>query len=174
MVRRSLRARGLPPDLLTANGIDYDENEIKDFGKEVNQVQSRERPARTGPVSMSEVYDGDRSYKPLIERILGLSYSMADTCVNSLDLESLSLEPENIARPMPGKIYNLQFFPTSNAHIIAAGNKFGDISFWDIDSEDEENCVYLYRPYSSPVSGIVFQPSNLSKVLKFIKYTCSK
>uniref|UniRef100_A0A7N0RAE3 WD repeat-containing protein 76 n=1 Tax=Kalanchoe fedtschenkoi TaxID=63787 RepID=A0A7N0RAE3_KALFE len=166
VVRRSLRARGLPPDASTAKGLQYDETEIKDHVKlEVNKQPERWHPKSSGPISMSEAYSSDHSDKPLIQRILGLSEDGVNPCVQPLDLGSLSLEPDNVARLMPGRILALQFSPSNHSHIIASGNTFGEIAFWDVDSGHEEGGgLYLYRPFSSPVSGIVFQPNTPSKV----------
>ncbi|CAM8925532.1 unnamed protein product [Rhodiola kirilowii] len=162
VVRRSLRARGLPPDVSTAKGLDHDETEINDHRKRVNSDPDRRRPRSSGPISTSEDYFADYSDKSLLEKIVGLSNNGVNQCVQSLDLESLRLEPENVARLMPGRILALQFLPSSTAHIVAAGNKFGDIAFWDIDSGNEGHG--LYKPFSSPVSGIVFQPHTPSKM----------
>ncbi|KAA8522906.1 hypothetical protein F0562_009329 [Nyssa sinensis] len=86
----------------------------------------------------------------------------------SVDLESLKLEEENIARVVPGRILALRFFPTNDMKMIVVGNKFGNVGFWNVDSNMEDgNGIYLYRPHSGPVSGIVIQPFSLSKM-----FTC--
>ncbi|XP_010265685.1 PREDICTED: WD repeat-containing protein 76 [Nelumbo nucifera] len=77
---------------------------------------------------------------------------------------SLTLKPENIARVMPGRILNVLFFPTKDRTLIVAGNKFGNLAFWDADSEGEGDGIYLYSPHSGPISGILIQPYSLSKV----------
>ncbi|KAJ4957569.1 hypothetical protein NE237_024680 [Protea cynaroides] len=85
--------------------------------------------------------------------------------LGSLNLPSLRLRPENIARVVPGKIPNVCFFPTTYRLLVVAGNIFGNVGFWDVDSPAVEgNGIYLYRPHSDPVSGISIQPYSLSKV----------
>ncbi|KAL4283971.1 hypothetical protein GQ457_16G000980 [Hibiscus cannabinus] len=80
-------------------------------------------------------------------------------------LESLDLKPENVARVMPGRIMAVKFFPSSSMRMIAAGNKFGNIAFWNVDSQDEkEDGIYLYRPHSGPISGILIQQYAMSKI----------
>ncbi|KAJ6731785.1 WD REPEAT-CONTAINING PROTEIN 76 [Salix purpurea] len=82
-----------------------------------------------------------------------------------VDLESMSLEPENIARIMPGRIMTVRFLPQSNVNIVAAGNKLGNVAFWNVDSKGEkDNGIFLYRPHAGPISGILFQQSCLSKI----------
>jgi len=89
-------------------------------------------------------------------------------------LESLELKPENVARLLPGRIMVVKFFPCSSMRMIAAGNKFGNIAFWNVDCEDEkEDGIYLYRPHTGPISGILIQQSSMSKVLmasRFMHY----
>ncbi|KAE8735225.1 FAD-dependent oxidoreductase family protein [Hibiscus syriacus] len=80
-------------------------------------------------------------------------------------LESLDLKPENVARIMPGRIMVVKFFPSSSMRMVAAGNKFGNIAFWNVDSKDEkEDGIYLYRPHSGPISGILLQQYSMSKI----------
>lgn len=83
-----------------------------------------------------------------------------------VDLGSMSLEPENIARIMPGRIMTVRFFPRNDINIVAAGNKLGNVAFWNVDSEGEKgDGIFLYRPHTGPISGILFQQSCLSKVM---------
>ncbi|GAB2232644.1 hypothetical protein Droror1_Dr00011686 [Drosera rotundifolia] len=81
----------------------------------------------------------------------------------SVDLESFGLEPENIARVVPGRILSVRFFPTAEMMLVVAGNKYGDVGFWDVKSEDGDG-IYLYHPHTEPVSGIVVSPFSLTKM----------
>lgn len=81
-------------------------------------------------------------------------------------LESMDLKPENVARLLPGRIMVVKFFPCSSTRMIAAGNKFGNIAFWNADCEDEKgDGIYLYHPHTGPISGILIQQYSMSKVL---------
>ncbi|GAB2300238.1 hypothetical protein Dimus_034276 [Dionaea muscipula] len=83
----------------------------------------------------------------------------------SVDLESFSLESENIARVLRGKILSVRFFPTAEMTMIAAGNKFGDVAFWNVGTKDEDgDGIYPYHPHSEPVSGIVVPSFFLTKM----------
>ncbi|TYH13075.1 hypothetical protein ES288_A06G115800v1 [Gossypium darwinii] len=80
-------------------------------------------------------------------------------------LESLDLKPENVARLLPGRIMVVKFFPCSSVRMIAAGNKFGNIAFWNVDSNNEkEDGIYLYRPHTGPISGILIHQHSMSKI----------
>ncbi|XVF35512.1 hypothetical protein REPUB_Repub18cG0152100 [Reevesia pubescens] len=79
-------------------------------------------------------------------------------------LESLDLKPENMARVLPGRITVVKFFPCSSMRMIAAGDQFGNIAFWNADCEDEKDGIYLYRPHTSIISGIFIQQYSMSKI----------
>ncbi|XP_057968374.1 uncharacterized protein LOC131157922 [Malania oleifera] len=85
--------------------------------------------------------------------------------MGSLDLRSLALEPENIARVMPGRILVTRFFPADHLKMIVSGNKFGNIAFWDLNSKQEDgDGIYLYYPHTAHVSAISIHPHSLSKI----------
>ncbi|KAF5749549.1 WD repeat-containing protein 76 isoform X1 [Tripterygium wilfordii] len=81
---------------------------------------------------------------------------------SGLDLGSLVLKPENVARVVPGRIMLVRFFPCNDARMIVTGNKFGNVGFWNVDSQ-RKNAIYLYHPHTGPISGIAFRQSCLSK-----------
>ncbi|OMO90986.1 hypothetical protein COLO4_18748 [Corchorus olitorius] len=77
----------------------------------------------------------------------------------------MDLKPENVARVFPGRAMLVKFFPCSNMRMIAAGNKSGNIAFWNVDWEDENgDGIYLYRPHEAPISGILIQQHSMSKI----------
>lgn len=82
-----------------------------------------------------------------------------------LDMGSLVLEEKNIARVVPGRILSVKFFPTANMRMVAVGNKFGNVGFWNMNpGEDGDEGIYLYYPHTAPVSGISFPDYECSKV----------
>ncbi|XP_038700664.1 WD repeat-containing protein 76 isoform X2 [Tripterygium wilfordii] len=83
---------------------------------------------------------------------------------SGLDLGSLVLKPENVARVVPGRIMLVRFFPCNDARMIVTGNKFGNVGFWNVDSQ-RKNAIYLYHPHTGPISGIAFRQSCLSKIV---------
>ncbi|WJX26599.1 hypothetical protein P8452_15499 [Trifolium repens] len=82
---------------------------------------------------------------------------------SSLDLESLSLYPENIARVVPGRssrITQVQFLPSNNVKMIVAGCQGGDIGIWNVG----QSKVFVYHPHQTIISGISVHPNCLSKI----------
>lgn len=78
----------------------------------------------------------------------------------SLELKSLSLNPKNIVRVVPGRMTELQFFPSSDVRMLVASSTIGEIGFWNIG----EGTVFLYHPHQSNISGISVHKHCLSKV----------
>ncbi|XAR66794.1 hypothetical protein NMG60_11013133 [Bertholletia excelsa] len=185
VIRRSLRTRGMPPDASTAGGLkdDFDETQTRKNAKSNPKIEvsARER----GPITMREASSGESSCQKLAETIIG-AFRRSQSCCGdgplegvgenesfdypirvsgSVDLESLRLEPENIARVVPGRIMAVKFFPSADMTMIAVGNKFGNVGFWDVGAKREDGYgIYLYRPHPGPVSGIAVQPFSMSKV----------
>ncbi|KAJ8753266.1 hypothetical protein K2173_017886 [Erythroxylum novogranatense] len=84
---------------------------------------------------------------------------------SDLDLGSMDLKPENIARLLQGKILVVYFLPREDVRMVAAGNKYGDVAFWNMDFQGKKDeGIYLYSPHNGPISGILFQRACLSKV----------
>ncbi|KAG6676624.1 hypothetical protein I3842_15G161200 [Carya illinoinensis] len=178
VIRRSLRTRGMPPDHSDSKGL----SDIVEATDKVvkSPTSSKPSPRALGPLSVRDASRGTGSDKSLIERIMEVSKKEdkkfgdknggdlmegvreSGSC---LELESLSLNPENIARVVPGRILNVRFFPCSDRRIIVVGNKFGNVGFWDVDSGvQEEDGVYLYHPHPGPVSGISIHKHSLPKI----------
>ncbi|KAJ4709647.1 WD repeat-containing protein 76-like [Melia azedarach] len=98
----------------------------------------------------------------LIKGVVKAEKSERESC---LDLGSLTLKPENIARIMPGRIMVVKFFPSTDVRMVVAGSKAGNITFWNLNPQEEkDNGIYLYDTHSGPVSGIAIQQSCYSKI----------
>ncbi|KAL6961886.1 hypothetical protein U1Q18_028094 [Sarracenia purpurea var. burkii] len=189
VIRKSLRARGIPPDVSTANGLkdDYDET--------LRRTPKPNPNWNPCSISMRDAYSGVASDKKFTDTMLGVLKKTQFCCsdgsegigggscnstmgVNdndnlgypirvsgSIDLETLRLKQENVARVVPGRIMAVKFFPSMDLKMIAVGNKFGNVGFWDIDGKvEDDNGIYLYHPHRGPVLGIVIQPFSISKV----------
>ncbi|CAN1328149.1 WD repeat-containing protein 76 [Linum perenne] len=214
IIRRSLRTRGMPPELL--DGVVSEEPASKTL-----KVSSS--PRVLGPFSMSDAYDGAGSIRTLVDTLLsigktdvvkkqesdngislssvkvaqaedsdggnvvkeeesgnGVSFNSVKAAQTEdpdcgvkeekneiesiLDLGSMKLEPENVARVVPGRIMNVKFLPCNDVRMVAVGSKLGNVGFWNLDSSDEDDGICLYRPHTGPISGIVFQESCFSKM----------
>nr|POE68098.1 dna damage-binding protein cmr1 [Quercus suber] len=51
----------------------------------------------------------------------------------------------------------------SNATMIVVGNNFGNVGFWDVDSEDDDR-LYLYHPRAGTISGISMHQHYFEKI----------
>ncbi|KAF9614399.1 hypothetical protein IFM89_018544 [Coptis chinensis] len=174
VIRCSLRSQGLPPETSF-----QDDNFSSPTKNSPKTPPPKSILTKLGPLTMKQAYMGDDSSasdRLLIDTVKDMSDN-APLNVKSggvvvgnegcLDLGSMILKPENIARVMPGKILNVKFFPCKDRTMIVAGNKFGNVVFWDVESEQDEgrnDGIYLYQPHRAPVSGFSIQPFSLSKV----------
>lgn len=171
VIRRSLRTRGIPPD---SKGLDLDATSDSNLLIRNSPQKSDSLVQTLGPIPMKDAYRGADSDRSFIESLVDVSNKdFSEEKLNgsvkkrkiecSLKLESMSLDPENIARIVPGRITQMKFFPSNDRKMVVAGNKFGDIGFWNVG----ENDVFLYHPHQAPISGILVQPHCLSKVREF-------
>ncbi|KAF8103402.1 hypothetical protein N665_0188s0338 [Sinapis alba] len=84
------------------------------------------------------------------------------------DTGPLSLEPHNVARVVPGRIFVVKFMPCQNVKLVSAGDKLGNVGFWNLDChkrKEDDNGIYLFHPHTAPVSSLVFQQNSFSKVI---------
>lgn len=173
VIRRSLRTQGKKPD---SPGLADDFNESP---KKQTTLKSQVTPDKSArelkPLLMRDVRVSSELDEPFVRKILSVSKdSPSNGAKNgvgmrvtaSIDLESMELMPENIARVVPNRILSVKFFPSADMRMVVVGNKFGDVGFWNIDSETEDgDGIYMYRPHPAPVSSICIQPFSMNKVL---------
>uniref|UniRef100_A0ACD5YUG2 Uncharacterized protein n=1 Tax=Avena sativa TaxID=4498 RepID=A0ACD5YUG2_AVESA len=88
--------------------------------------------------------------------------------------KELVLKPAHVRRVIKSTLKSMQVLPLVDRTVVAAGNKLGNIGFWDVDavSEDQDGGgtgnVFLYRPHRSPVAAIVAHQAAPQKI-----YSCS-
>ncbi|KAI8570488.1 hypothetical protein RHMOL_Rhmol01G0037900 [Rhododendron molle] len=100
----------MPPDATIADGL--------------KKAKTPKLKPTLDPITMKDAYFGDANEQNLIETIMGVSKNSqlyyVDENENSghpirvsgcIDLGSLRLEPENVARVVPGRIPTVRFFP---------------------------------------------------------------
>ncbi len=78
-------------------------------------------------------------------------------------VENLSLDSEDcVAKVVPDRIYSINFHPTSQKLLLAAGDKSGHLGFWDVDCKSDatgSNGVHLFKPHNSAISNIEWNQS---------------
>uniref|UniRef100_A0ACD6AFB5 Uncharacterized protein n=1 Tax=Avena sativa TaxID=4498 RepID=A0ACD6AFB5_AVESA len=85
--------------------------------------------------------------------------------------KELVLMPANVRKVVPDRIFGVRVLPLVDRTVVVAGNKLGNIGFWDVDGvvEDEgADGVFEYLPHRGPVPAIVAHPSLPHKI-----YSCS-
>lgn len=180
VIRRSLRTRGIPPD---SKGLDGD---TVNFSPTKTEIEPSN--VNLGPLSLDDARESTHSDSAFVELLSCLAQKEAqaqapdsirgklrsgksgrllndagvkkEEMETSPRLESLYLDPDNIAKVVPGRITSVRFFPSSSVKMIAAGNKFGNVGFWNVGESE----VHLYHPHRAHISGILIQPHCYSKV----------
>ncbi|XP_076893877.1 uncharacterized protein LOC143546005 [Bidens hawaiensis] len=106
--------------------------------------------------------------KRLATKIMGMKSndSLETNSSHSVDVKSMKIDEKNAARVLSGAIMEVEFFPTKDTRMVAVGNTYGNVGFWNIDSdEDDDNGIYVYYPHTGCVSGISIHPYSLSKII---------
>lgn len=181
VIRRSLRTRGIAPDSKGLDGDTVNSNSITP-----RKTETERSNVNLGPLSMADARESTHSDSAFVELLVSLAQAEVQTpdlirgklrsskgvrllndagvrkeeMETCLRLESLYLDPENIARVVPGRITSVRFFPSNSVKMIAAGDKFGNTGFWNVGESD----AHLYHPHRAPISGIVIQPHSYSKI----------
>ncbi|XP_023759937.1 uncharacterized protein LOC111908346 isoform X2 [Lactuca sativa] len=176
VTRRSLRNQGEKPE---STGLIDNFYEVPEKPKSPKSKVAPEKSAlKLKPLSMREVSVSSKPDEPLVKKILSVSEESRSKGVNkdagirvrsSIDLESMKLIPENIASVVTNKILSVKFFPSADMKTVVVGNTFGDLGFWNIDSETEDgDGIYTYHPHPAPISSICIHPFSINKII-----TCS-
>nr|BAK04592.1 predicted protein [Hordeum vulgare subsp. vulgare] len=125
---------------------------------------------------------------PPVPRSTSFSSSLASSIIEAVSLappamvraddfdagKELVLTPANVRKVVPDRILGVRVLPLLDRTVVAAGNKLGNIGFWDVDGmvEDEDDIgadgVFQYLPHRGPVPAIVAHPAAPQKI-----YSCS-
>ncbi|KAI3811281.1 hypothetical protein L1987_21002 [Smallanthus sonchifolius] len=173
VIRRSLRTQGKAPD---SAGLKDDFTEPPKKSTTMKSQVSPNKSARElEPISMRDSSVCSESDEPLVNKIMsvckesGLEDGDGDRNCRVrvlIDLEAMELAPENVARVVPNRILSVKLFPSADLKMVVVGNKFGNLGFWNVDSENEDgDGIYMYHPHPAPVSAILIHPFSLSKVI---------
>ncbi|OZJ03733.1 hypothetical protein BZG36_04149 [Bifiguratus adelaidae] len=94
------------------------------------------------------------------------------------ELQSLSVRHEwRTVKVTPERIYACVFHPSPQKVLAIAGDKLGNIGFWDVngftettaDEDDEESekepVVYAYQPHARTISCLLMNPADSTKLL---------
>jgi len=82
------------------------------------------------------------------------------------NLEKLKITEETVAQVMPFRIFSLAVHPTESKLLVAAGDKWGSIGFWDVlDRKSETKGIQVIKPHSRPVNCLTFDFFDNSKLV---------
>ncbi|ETE69439.1 WD repeat-containing protein 76 [Ophiophagus hannah] len=79
-------------------------------------------------------------------------------------LHGMVLREEHVAKVVTSRIYSVAVHPSESRTLVAAGDKWGQIGLWDLDSS-LENGAYVFIPHSQAVSCLHFSPINPAHLL---------
>lgn len=57
--------------------------------------------------------------------------------------------------------------------MVMLGGDFGNVGFWNVDSVDDGDRIYVYQPHSAAVSRILFHQFFMYKVLIPNYHSCA-
>ncbi|WZZ86618.1 hypothetical protein YC2023_115197 [Brassica napus] len=160
--RQSLRTRGLTPD---SDGLPHGVSECPK-GLPFPQYVSLRVLA---PLPLD---DGDGSHSQFVDTLSGITRkpngetsTVTENDDDSFDLGSLCLEPHDVKRVVPERVLVVKFLPCEGVKLVAAGDKDGNVGFWNLDcqNEEEDGGVSLFKPHTYSVTSLVFQQNSFSK-----------
>ncbi|WVZ85237.1 hypothetical protein U9M48_032184 [Paspalum notatum var. saurae] len=81
----------------------------------------------------------------------------------------LVLRPADVRKVVAGRILSVRILPLADRTVVVAGNKYGNIGFWDVDrlvedDGDGADGVFEYFPHRGSVGGIVMHPAAPRKI----------
>lgn len=169
--RQSLRLRNKDP-----NGI-----ALPDQPLEISQPVN-EHPRKLGPLEMKPCNNVEETHAQefvdeltVLANILHKAKENGEDTVKDMNVESykkclgsLKIKEGHIAKLVPHRIFSMAFHPAKYKTLVVAGDKWGNLGIWDVDSTKGDDGVYLYEPHSRPINCMSFDPDNCGKLL-----TCS-
>ncbi|XP_028109399.1 WD repeat-containing protein 76-like [Camellia sinensis] len=168
-VRRSIRARGMPPDSSTAAGIKHG------FLKNLRRIRKShtsnwQLPRELCPLKMKDVFINGVSDQNFVKTIMGISKKTQFSyrngsltgLVEGIGGGSHNLAPEsedsgcstrawgsvnpksikmeeNVRMVVPERVMVLRFLPSPHEKIIMAGDSLGSVGFWNVDVKNEDD-----------------------------------
>ncbi|XP_035670325.1 WD repeat-containing protein 76-like isoform X2 [Branchiostoma floridae] len=83
-------------------------------------------------------------------------------------VQSMAITEERVAKVTPERIFSVAVHPSTTKMLVCAGDKWGRLGLWDVESQEGEDGVYSYNPHSRPINCLQFSPVHHGKL-----YMCS-
>ncbi|XP_071500195.1 WD repeat-containing protein 76-like [Diadema antillarum] len=79
-------------------------------------------------------------------------------------LQKMTMKETYLAKVVPERIFSVAVHPTCEKTIVCAGDKWGKIGVWDVNSTQGQDGVFLFEPHARPVNTLRFDPNNANKL----------
>ncbi len=79
-------------------------------------------------------------------------------------LQGLQVRDTDVAKVVPERIFSMDFHPSRSKLLVAVGDKWGSIGFFDPDAEDEEDAVTLFSVHTRPIPCLRFDANDSAKL----------
>jgi len=165
--RQSLRLRNKDPDGIA----------LPDQPLEMSQAVD-EHPRKLGPLEMKPCNNVEETHQQefvdeltVLANNLHKSKEKEEDTVKDMNVESykkclgcLKIKEGRIAKLVPHRIFSMAFHPAKYKPLVVAGDKWGNLGIWNVDSSKGDDGVYLYEPHSRPINCMSFDPDNCGKL----------
>lgn len=138
------------PELSISGNVEVDED-----GQEF--LKSLRLRASKAPVTATDEDADDAAHAAVDANIIDYAERLA----------KLQVDPDNVRRVTPQRIYSVAFSPSSD-FVVAAGDKVGNFGLWACGATFGSDGVFAARPHSHTLSGVLFNPVDTTKI-----FTCS-
>ncbi|KAG6525932.1 hypothetical protein ZIOFF_015905 [Zingiber officinale] len=138
LVRRSLRHRGLPPE----------PTQPKSEPTQPESESPSDFPAKREQLLIGDAFvdRSESSDRNLVGAILSASERASLDLAKEKEVgglfdpkRDLMLREENVKRVVGGRIVSVRFLPFWDRTVIVAGDKLGNLGFWDVDMEEGDS-----------------------------------
>jgi len=79
-------------------------------------------------------------------------------------LHRLQLSEKSVAKVVRERIFSMAVHPCEDRLLVFTGDKLGYLGVFDVEEEQADKCVVMYRPHVRPISSIIVQPNDPTKV----------
>ncbi|XP_022099517.1 WD repeat-containing protein 76-like isoform X2 [Acanthaster planci] len=140
-------------------------------------VRKPSGPFDMEPTNLGSDDGGENSASRLFKSVTNMSQSpkspkkepsLPDLAAFTKTLQRMRLAPERIAKVTKDRVLSVAVHPSASKIITCAGDKWGRVGVWDVESAEGDDGVYLFEPHSRPVSCLQFAPKSPAKL-----FSCS-
>uniref|UniRef100_A0A670KDA5 WD repeat-containing protein 76 n=1 Tax=Podarcis muralis TaxID=64176 RepID=A0A670KDA5_PODMU len=114
-------------------------------------------PLQMIPIDQEEGNDVTEGFLNMWAKISQVSFYQAR-------LRKMVLREDSVAKVVRNRIHSVAIHPSESRTLVAAGDKWGQIGLWDLDSGLEDG-VHTFVPHSQAVSCMYFSLSNPAHLL---------